>query len=840
MRLAAYAGTSAALAAGALIKAFSQRPNYYSATVYLAQSNACVLILTNLALVCTVSFIYGLQRLLYGRLRPIEIEQLSEKAWYAVLDTLLAMPSLRDDVGGWLLVIFVLLLAGKVWGWIAEGRVDLLEQQPPQNPRLFHARLAASLLVSVAFSSFMTKYCTQSVLDNPRPGMMVIFTFEFAILTIFSLFTLSRYFLALFEIYITQQQTRQKVEERKAEIREERTRALRDSGDETGSIVEPTDDDVDENEVDVPGWEEKRRWLFGLELATDFIKIVVYTVFFTISLTFIGLPMHIMRDVYITIANFSKRIQDYSNYRRATQDMNSRYPDATAEELAQDNTCIVCREAMIPWDDSVPAQAEGAQRRRNMNEGLRAKKLPCNHILHLRCLKAWLERQQACPTCRRPVIPRAVPQTRDARGNLRPVADVLAEAQRAQGQAGQPGQAGAVGAVAPNAQQAQQQARRNRMRWLNMGPVRIGFYNGPAGDVQEALRRQDQGVTSTTRPVTQARLARRTAHLSNQDHIRSVEQRLLEQAHNMQVEAAQLVHVRALEAELARLRSLYIEPGSSAQAASTGATLEPTREGAASVPIIPHVQAVQPYQTAPGSTTFGPGNEGYPEGLVLPEGWTMVPLQAANINVPHGVQQPAQPFIPFPAAFQPAPGPQQATVDQSTSHPRVTMSSTTMRSSVGAGSQQTPATHNPGDHSPANAPPSATRYSTPQAGTPPTTEVATSAQTVDEPSLIQRQRSGDPVAPSSQARASAQATSSNAPAASNQPSWGASTPSWSFNAADGLAPENTQSKEHEDLSAANGTANGSVSRSSVEATQSDEGKGKGKAAEVEDVPDSGV
>ena len=68
MRLAAYAGTSAVLAAGALLKAFNQRPNFYSATVYLSQSNACILILTNLALVTTISFIYGLQRLLYGPL----------------------------------------------------------------------------------------------------------------------------------------------------------------------------------------------------------------------------------------------------------------------------------------------------------------------------------------------------------------------------------------------------------------------------------------------------------------------------------------------------------------------------------------------------------------------------------------------------------------------------------------------------------------------------------------------------------------------------------------------------------------------------------------------------
>ncbi|KAG8624345.1 hypothetical protein KVT40_007412 [Elsinoe batatas] len=832
MRLAAYAGTSAALAAGALIKAFSQRPNYYSATVYLAQSNACVLILTNLALVCTISSIYGLQRLLYGRLRPIEIEQLSEKAWYAVLDTLLAMPSLRDDVGGWLLVIFVLLLAGKVWGWIAEGRVDLLEQQPPQNPRLFHARLVSSLLVSVAFSFFMTKHCTQSVLDNPRPGMMVIFTFEFAILCIFSLFTLARYILAVYEIYITQQQTRQKIDERKSEIREERQQALRESGNEGGSIVEPTDDDVDENEVDVPGWEEKRRWLFGLELATDFVKILVYTIFFTISLTFIGLPMHIMRDVYMTIASFSKRLQDYRNYRRATQDMNTRYPDATAEELAQDNTCIVCREVMIPWETTQEPQPEGQPRRRTINEGLRAKKLPCNHILHLRCLKAWLERQQACPTCRRPVITHPGPQVRDARGNLRPVADILAEAQRLQGQPGQAGQAGQPAQPNGDAQpQAQAQARRNRMRWLNMGPVRIGFYNGPADHVQEALRRQDQGVPSSTRPVTQARLARRTAHLSNQDHIRSVELRLLEQAHNMQLETAQLAHLRALELELGRLRSLYIEPGSSAQAASAAATLEPTRNGAVPVPQIPQVQALQAYQPVPGVSVFGPGSEGYPEGLVVPEGWTMVPLQAAT-GGPQVVSQPTNPFIP--ANYQAVPAQQNVTHGHPVAQANVNPAAT---AGVSPGAS-TPAEPLPStviqvqrDHEVAARNPNASASQTANAS-----DVGDSLPTAQPNGASSSPAQGPPRLSAAAATANEASSTGSAPAPpSVAPAWSSSTPSWSF----GDAGPSTSSSDNQVQDRTNGSANGSATRSRSSHDEHGEGAGKGKAAQVEDVPDSG-
>jgi E3 ubiquitin-protein ligase synoviolin len=69
--------------------------------------------------------------------------------------------------------------------------------------------------------------------------------------------------------------------------------------------------------------------------------------------------------------------------RRAINNMNNLYPDVTQEELANtDNVCIICREEMTGG----------------------AKKLPCNHIFHVSCLRSWFQRQQTCPTCRLNVL----------------------------------------------------------------------------------------------------------------------------------------------------------------------------------------------------------------------------------------------------------------------------------------------------------------------------------------------------------------------------------------------------------------------------------------------------
>ena len=217
----------------------------------------------------------GLQRLSYGPLRPIEIEQLYEKAWFAVTETCLAMTIFREEVGGYFLVMFVCLLIGKVWGWIGEGRVDILEQQPPANPRLFHARLSFSLSISMVFDMYMLYYSVETVLRQARPNMMVMFAFEFAVLTVTSLSTASRYALSLHEASVIKNQTKVLLEVRRAQIRREREeqqqQAATAEGNNAseGSASNAVDDvEVDDIDIDVPGWEEKGRWVFYLDLTT--------------------------------------------------------------------------------------------------------------------------------------------------------------------------------------------------------------------------------------------------------------------------------------------------------------------------------------------------------------------------------------------------------------------------------------------------------------------------------------------------------------------------------------------------------------------------------------------
>lgn len=93
-----------------------------------------------------------------------------------------------------------------------------------------------------------------------------------------------------------------------------------------------------------------------------------------IIFTYYGMPLHILRDLWMSIKNLQRRIEAYMRYRRLTANMNERFPAPSEEQLSEtDKICIICREEMTVETGRL---------------------LPCAHVFHLDCLRMWLQRQQ--------------------------------------------------------------------------------------------------------------------------------------------------------------------------------------------------------------------------------------------------------------------------------------------------------------------------------------------------------------------------------------------------------------------------------------------------------------
>ncbi|KAF7836333.1 E3 ubiquitin protein ligase RIN2 [Senna tora] len=96
--------------------------------------------------------------------------------------------------------------------------------------------------------------------------------------------------------------------------------------------------------------------------------------------------LNIRVNISALLGAIINRIKGFVRLRIALGALHAALPDATAEELrAYDDECAICREPMA-----------------------KAKKLNCNHLFHLACLRSWLDQglneMYTCPTCRKPLF----------------------------------------------------------------------------------------------------------------------------------------------------------------------------------------------------------------------------------------------------------------------------------------------------------------------------------------------------------------------------------------------------------------------------------------------------
>ncbi|KAI8591265.1 hypothetical protein BDZ88DRAFT_411924 [Geranomyces variabilis] len=401
MRFVLYGCASVALTAAVMANAWLQRAQFFTACIHITRSSASLMVLLNMGLYLTVVIGKALQRLFFGQLRAMEVEHLYERSWFAVTETCLAMTIFRDQFDVRFIILFALLLLVKIFHWIIQDRVDFMEQSA--NPSVgWHVRMQSVMGIMCVVDLAMVLYSVQYT-TTKGASMMIIFGFEYTILLSLVLSTFVKYLLHSYD------------------LRRDRP------------------------------WEEKSMYIFYVDLMHDFEKLVTYFCFFGIVVYYYSLPLHILRDLYMTLRSFVNRCRDLVQYRRATANMNERYPDATPEELAAtDRVCIICREEMESGGGRAAAEqlAAGAAAAAGAPAPAPAaahaapprppghpdtpKKLHCGHIFHFHCLRSWLERQQSCPTCRRSVLEQPAPAAA-----VPPVVNPVAVG----GAAGQPGNA---------------------------------------------------------------------------------------------------------------------------------------------------------------------------------------------------------------------------------------------------------------------------------------------------------------------------------------------------------------------------------------------------------------
>lgn len=88
-------------------------------------------------------------------------------------------------------------------------------------------------------------------------------------------------------------------------------------------------------------------------------------------------------DIIHVVKTLITKFKSFKRYRELTKNIETKFINATEDELREAGTCIICRDELK----------------------IGSKKLECSHIFHIECLKSWFIQQQTCPICRREIKP---------------------------------------------------------------------------------------------------------------------------------------------------------------------------------------------------------------------------------------------------------------------------------------------------------------------------------------------------------------------------------------------------------------------------------------------------
>lgn len=375
-----------------------------------------------------------LQILLFGTLRMIEVEHLLEKLPIFAINLFLNLATGDNNI---LLNVLLMGIAMsfKVVHVIMFDRLDLLNLQiyNKLNDDEFGDRVELKdvikyyiglinfwlniMLIAIDFS--VAKFLVYDVFQGVNSFTCLLFGFQFAVQGVEALTNFAKLLLGFYEIvfYKVRKNNREAERERELaregseEVEVDESEILEDVGtdevevDESTAQGEVQTDEVeiendDDNELDYV-WENKPYYGKAIDISSALLTAISYVCFIYLLTVHSGLslPLSMLQGTYSSLRKAWVQISQLLSLIESSKRLDTQLPNATKEDLERsDNSCLIC------LDDMYSAEEYHRLFKKPQAPRRVPKKLQCNHILHMGCLKEWLERSDSCPLCRRKVF----------------------------------------------------------------------------------------------------------------------------------------------------------------------------------------------------------------------------------------------------------------------------------------------------------------------------------------------------------------------------------------------------------------------------------------------------
>lgn len=343
--------------------------NYLSAASDLTEGYKLGILLNTIFVIFVLAGKIG-QVVLFGELRTIEVEHIAERLPLFTVNLLFNLSN-NDNV-----IFNCILLAGtvmlKIFHIILVDRMDVVllritnaaDLEGYTGRQVLWAFAASAyfwlLPAYVAGDFLVAKFLAYDVFQGVNLVVCLLFGFQFAVQGVDLLAYFAKLLLSVYEMAV-----------------------YRASSDED-------DDDVDQV------WETKAYFAKAIDIACSVLKALAHLTFFYLLTFNSGIPLLMLQGTFLTLKQTHSEIMLLLLFIESSKRLDQQLPNASNEDLeASDSLCIICRDDMVSPENFEATHAKKLPARRC------PKKLHCGHILHMGCLKDWLERSDNCPLCRR-------------------------------------------------------------------------------------------------------------------------------------------------------------------------------------------------------------------------------------------------------------------------------------------------------------------------------------------------------------------------------------------------------------------------------------------------------
>jgi len=331
-------------------------------------------------------------RLIFGELKLLEVEKIVDQLPFYGLNLLFIL--FNDDNLLLNIVWAGITVLAKVYHIILLNRLEFLQLQVVNGLtrehlsklrifRLFALNVYVILLASFIISDFfLAKILAYDVFQGVSSIGSLLFGIQFGVMGIDGFAYFGKLAFNVYELMFYRSQSN------KIDVEEN-----------TLDDLDLDENDDDDNAETV--WENKALWTQSFEIIMSALKAAFYSIFIYILYVHSGLapPIPIIQGCFFAAVSVAKQCLQLRSYISQSRILDGLLENATTSELeAADYLCIICRE------DMHSPEIYQQQRGKALFPRRCPKKLQCGHILHMGCLKDWLERSDNCPLCRKKVF----------------------------------------------------------------------------------------------------------------------------------------------------------------------------------------------------------------------------------------------------------------------------------------------------------------------------------------------------------------------------------------------------------------------------------------------------